>query len=60
MAHRPRDPRRSLLIGSLIAGVVLLAVLMLIAAGLVLAFRKRTSDPEGLGRTAVVLRIAGR
>jgi hypothetical protein len=46
----PRDPRRSLILGSVIAGVVLLVVVVLIVFGLLTVFLPRSADPEDLGR----------
>jgi hypothetical protein len=49
VADPDRDPRRSLILGTIIAAVVLLIVLVVIVAALLKVFLPRSSDPEGVG-----------
>jgi hypothetical protein len=48
VSAQTRDPRRSLILGTIIAAVVLLIVLVIVVAGLLKVFLPRSSDPEGL------------
>ncbi len=48
VASQDRDPRRSLILGAVIAAVVLLIVLVVVVAGLLKVFLPRSSDPEGM------------
>ncbi len=51
MAERPtRDPRRSLIIGTVIAGVVLALLLLVVMVGVYIVFSPRSSDRDSLGR----------
>jgi hypothetical protein len=45
----PRDPRRSLIIGSVIAAIVLLALAAVVVVGLLLVFVPRRSARDSLG-----------
>jgi hypothetical protein len=47
-----RDPRRSLLIGSAIAAVVLVAMALVVLVGVVIVFRPRRSGRDSLGPPA--------
>ena len=49
VAAPPRDPRRSLIIGAVIAGVVLLVMFLLVVVGLIMVYLPRRSDPEAAG-----------
>ncbi len=46
MASSDRDPRRSLIIGSVIAAVVLALVVLFVLIGVYLVFEPRSSDRE--------------
>jgi hypothetical protein len=51
MADRPaRDPRRSLIIGTVIAGVVLALLLLVVLVGVYIVFSPRSSDRDSLAR----------
>jgi len=48
-----RDPRRSLIIGSVIAGVILAALAVVVVVGAFLVFEPRSSDPQSAGHPVV-------
>jgi hypothetical protein len=57
-AASSRDPRRSLIIGSLIAGVVLAALVMMVLIGVYIAFAPRSSNRDSWGSPPSVVALA--
>ncbi len=54
----PRDPRRSLIIGSVIAGVILLGLAVMVMVGVYLVFEPRRGDRDSAGRPPTVVAFA--
>ena len=52
-----RDPRRSLIIGSVIAAVILAVMALVVLVGAYLVFEPRSTDPQSSGRAVVVASV---
>jgi hypothetical protein len=49
----PRDPRRSLILGTLIAAVVLVLLALFVLVGIVIVFMPRRAGRDAVGPTAL-------
>ncbi len=58
MATAGRDPRRSLIIGSLIAAVILAALVVVALIGVYIAFAPRSSNRDTWGSPPSVVALA--